>query len=305
MFDDSDPRKSLSRKPDQSASEAFSGPFCGPEVGHFSQTEPQERGDGWRAWMMRSTNLVVRLVALDGVAEFARHGQRDEYVVFSTDPDLRFSVETDAGEVADHPGNHLFIIPPGDSRVRISGKGSATFLFTTRSADLVARCSNPEVPINPVIPPFQQWPDPVGGYRLRVYDLDVPDTPGRFGRIFRCTTMMVNVLPRFTKPRDTAKVSPHYHASFEQISLTLDGDFEHFLRWPWTANMSDWREDMHLRCASPSMAVLPPPAIHTTLWVSEETQIVDIFSPPRMDFSLKDDWVLNAADYPRAQTSIE
>lgn len=303
MFDDSDPRKALASATPRDS--RFSGPFCAPEIGQFSQTAPQERGEGWHAWVMRSTNLVLRLVELDGEAVFARTGQMDEYMVFSTDPGMRFGIETARGAVTDHPGNHLFILPPGDSRVHLAGKGKVTFLYTTRSADLVARCSNPDVATNPNIPPFQPWPDPVGGFRLRAYDLDVPDAAGRFGRIFRCTTMMVNLLPRFTAPRDTAKISPHFHASFEQISLTLEGDFEHFLRWPWTPNKAHWRDDMHICCASPSVTVLPPPAIHTTLWVSPQTQIVDIFSPPRMDFSRRDGWVLNAADYPLPQTEIE
>ena len=181
----------------------------------------------------------------------------DEYMVVSTDPGVRFDIETSAGDVTDHPGNHLFVVPPGDSTVTLRGRGQVSFLYTTRSADLVAQCSNPEIAANPNIPPFQQWPDPVGGYRLRAYDLDVPEQEGRFGRIFRCTTMMVNVLPRFTAPRDPSRVSPHYHASFEQISLTLEGEFEHFLRWPWTPDQAEWREDMHIRCSSPSVTVSP------------------------------------------------
>ena len=302
MFDDSDPRKTLTA---MAAERSFSGPFCPPELGDFRQTPPQETGAGWRAWMMRCTNLVVRLVELDGTARFTRTGQMDEYMVLSTDPELRFDFDTSAGALADHPGHHLFVVPPGDSTVTIRGTGLVSFLYTTRSADLVSQCSNPEISLNQNIPPFQQWPDPVGGYRLRAYDLDVPETEGRFGRLFRCTTMMVNVLPRFTAPRDPSKVSPHYHASFEQVSLTLEGDFEHFLRWHWTPNMADWREDMRIRCSSPSVTVLPPPAIHTTLWVSPGAQIVDIFSPPRMDFSVKDGWVLNADDYPAARRDTE
>lgn len=302
MFDDSDPRKALAatRKDD-----SFSGPFSGPEIGRFYDDPPQDRGAGWQAWMMRATNLVLRIVDLDGEAVFARQHQLDEYMVFSADAAVRFDIRTAQGSVQDHPGNHLFILPPGESEVRVRGKGIVTFVHTSRSADLVALCANPEIAVNRCIPPFQPWPDPVGGFRLRCYTLDVPADPDRFGRIFRCSTMMVNILPPMAAPRDRSKVSPHYHRSFEQVSLTLAGEFEHFLRWPWTPDQADWRADMRIACASPSVTVLPPPAIHTTLWLTPGAEIVDIFSPPRMDFSRREGWVINAADYPVAQNDIE
>ena len=43
MFDNSDPRKALTS---MSKERSFSGPFCGPEVGNFSQEPPQQTGDG-------------------------------------------------------------------------------------------------------------------------------------------------------------------------------------------------------------------------------------------------------------------
>jgi hypothetical protein len=229
MFDDSDPRKALLTA-SASGTGRSCGPFSPPEIGHFTQEPPVETGEGWRAWMLCATNMVLRVVELDGSATFARYAHVDEYMVFSLEPSVRFTITTEAGDVDDHAGNHLFIVPPGTSTVRVRGKGTVTFLYTTRAADLVAQCPNAKASAdaNPVIPPFQAWPDPPQGFRLRAYDLEVPDQVGRFGRIFRCTTMMVNILPRFMAPRDTSKISPHHHATFEQISLTLDGDFEHF-----------------------------------------------------------------------------
>ncbi|MCR6645433.1 MAG: hypothetical protein NVV62_13485 [Terricaulis sp.] len=63
--------------------------------------------------------------------------------------------------------------------------------------------------------------------------------------------------------------------------------------------MAHWRADDHAEIAAPSVAVIPPPATHTSQGTAPGlNRLADVFCPPRRDFSAKPGWVLNAADYP-------
>src|SRR3546814_6658488 len=90
--------------------------------------------------------------------------------------------------------------------------------------------------------------------------------------------MMVKHFPVAEEPRDPNKMSPHHHDDFEQCSLTLQGDFMHYIRWPWTVNKAIWRDDAKIRCSAPSITIIPPPAIHTSQALAPAPcHLIDIF----------------------------
>jgi hypothetical protein len=301
MYEVDDPRSRLSTA---GGSAQPASAFGEATYARFYDEPPQERAEHERTWYARGQNFVVCYSEVEPGAVFERKGQVDEYVLLLHDPDMTVTVEAN-GETVEVPGYSITMVPPGDSRVTCRTAGHIVRLITTQSKDVAALAANGDkyAGPHPQIPPFEAWPDPVGGFRIRSYSLDVPDEEGRFGKIFRCTTFMVNVFPP-QGPRDVTKLSPHHHDDFEQCSLALEGFYWHHLRWPWTANQHDWHDDEHEKVLSPSVCVIPPRVIHTSAPTDPgDNVLVDIFSPPREDFSDMPGWVLNADDYPRKPKS--
>lgn len=298
MYHSTDPRAALAAKPIGSKPGLTN--FSGAEYAKFYETPPVEEKDGAKNWYARGQNFIIAYSETVKSAVLSRSQQIDEYVVLIPDPGPGAEI-TWGNERVTVTGHSITFVPAGDSSVTLLGPAKIIRMITTKSKDLAALCSNADsyASAHPNIPAFQPWPEPSAGPKIRTYSLDVAPSPGRFGRIWRGSTFMVNFLDPKNGPRDTSKMSPHHHDDFEQCSLALAGTFIHHMRWPWTPDMAQWRADTHEQCGSPSIAVIPPPAIHTSQAMDAGLNLlVDVFCPPRMDFSTKPGWVLNSDEYP-------
>jgi hypothetical protein len=305
-YDPNDPRSQLGTPgsaPSRATAAAVAAP---PEYFEFSKLDPDETTAlGSRSWIVRSqTACLVYTEAVAG-ERLARTGQPDEYVaILVSTPTLpaahvEASAADDHAEVAD---DAVIVVPPGGSELAVVSPGAIVRVFSNENGDLLARARNAgaHADTHPHTAPYAAWPAAPDGDRLRVYRLgDAPVEPSRFGNIYRCRTIMVNVIPVDPGARDPAKLSPHHHVDFEQLSLQLDGDYVHHIRTPWTTDLHSWRDDEHRHCTSPALTVIPPPTVHTSQGVGDHAhRLVDIFCPPRLDFSTRPGWVLNHADYP-------
>lgn len=300
MYDKNDPRASLSTSKAQLPSRYAAG-----EYGYFYGTRPQVETADSSTWIARGQNMLIAYTEGQAGAVMSRVDQPDEYGIILPDAGEGVEITTPHG-VTLVPGNSVAFIPAGGSSIRFKASMKLVRIFSPKATDIAELASNRDAFAgqHPTVPEFVQWPEPPDGPKVRHYSLDVPPQQGRFGRIFRCTTMMINVLEARDGPRAKTQVSPHHHDDFEQCSLALSGEFAHHLRWPWTTNMTEWREDEHVWCGSPSICIIPPPVIHTTTAEGAGiNQLVDIFAPPRLDFSAKPGWVLNENDYPNQPPS--
>jgi len=266
---------------------------------HFKEGPPQDEDALSRRWYGRGNNFLVCYVEAQAGARIERVTQHDEYVILSPDHGTELRVASAYG-TEEIPGYSVVVVPPGPSTIEVKTAGHFFVLYTTRNEDLARKAVNAQAYATPRphVAPLVPWPQPVDGPRIRRYSMEVAAQPGRFGRIWRCTTFMVNLFVE-DAPRDLEKVSPHYHDDFEQGSLLMSGTMSHHVRWPWTSNMHNWLPDDHVDCGSPSLAVIPPPAIHTSNGTGKQLRLLmDIFCPPRIDFSRNPGWVLNADEYP-------
>jgi hypothetical protein len=297
-YDPKDPRSSLAS--DAAAKSKMPTEFAGVEYVKFYEIEPDETSPGVRTWYARGQNMIIAYTEASADTIFPRKGQPDQYVLLL--PYRTVSVDITTGDgVKRVDGYTISFLPPGDSSVRVVAGGRFFRLFTIRSEDLAKKCSNAASyeTAHPNVAPYKPWPAPVDGYRLRTYSFDVAAQEGRFGRIWRGSTFMVNYIDGGGKgPRDITKMSPHSHDDFEQCSILFEGVMVRHVRWPWITNMKKWRADDHEVCGAPSMVVVPPLALHTQQSMAERQRSVDIYCPPRVDFSQQQGWVLNADEYP-------
>lgn len=301
MYAKDDPRANLNANAAAGAPKAADG-FAGTQYGRFYDTAPQVPSANGDTWYTRGQNLVVGYSNAKPGLVLERTGQLDEYVILIPNDDVKATV-TWKDETKHVEGPVAVFIPKGDSKVEITAGGDVFRLITTRNDDIAKLASNAGAYANgeqdPNVPPFQEWPVPVGGEHIRAYSGNHPHEPGRFGRLFRGQTIMINFGNGRPGKRDRTKLSPHFHDDFEQYSVATLGEYIHHVRWPWTPNGDHWRADEHEYCASPSVAVLPPPAVHTSEGINEAiNRLCDVFSPPRRDFSAQPNWVINADEYP-------
>ena len=259
---------------------------------------PQHSSPGQNTWITRGANFVVAVSQVTAGARLSRDNHTDEYMVFMVD--VAAVIEANGASIEARPDT-LTIVPPGASSIMAQGDGQIVRVFSAQACDLMAAASNAEVYAKgaPEVAPLVPWPDPPEGFKLRHYVLADHTKPDSNMRIFRSTNLMLNIMTPRMVARDVRKLSPHSHADFEQGSLALKGDWVHHLRYPWTADMTDWKNDEHIEMGSPSLLVVPPKVIHTSRNANDGgAWLVDIFAPPRMDFSKKTGMVCNADDYP-------
>ena len=276
--------------------------FC---ARHYETPAQIDEADGAPTWITRGVSLCVAVTdARTGtVLRRPEADQPDEYILILPEG-VSAWIRTPSETVQAVPDS-LTILPPGASEITVTGEGPVSRVFSARVRDLAAVAVNagdfvqgPETDVRI----GADWPDPPGGFRVRSYPLaDHVDPEGDRiqPRVFRSTNLMVNVFAPWPTRRDPRRLSPHWHADFEQASLAISGDYLHHIRYPWGSDSTRWQPDEHIETGSPSVCIIPPPAQHTTQDGGDGVaRLIDIFAPPRADFSQRPGFVLNEADYP-------
>ena len=135
----------------------------------------------------------------------------------------------------DRRGRGADLLRPHGGR---DGRGAAT---PTRSSSA-----------DPNVTPFEPWPDPLDGHRIRAYPLaDVPEDSGRFGRMLPLQHDHGQLLLSGRRAaRPAQAVAPPPRRLRADLAAARKGRYVHHIRTPWTVDMAHWRDDDHQRCSS-------------------------------------------------------
>lgn len=269
----------------------------------FDRTPPQESDAKAKTWYTRGANFTLAFSRVEAGAVLARANNADEYMLIIP-PDGPAVTITAGKETVEAGPDSLTILPPGPSSITAKGPGMLARIISRANADIMSKAANAATYADgaPECTPVVNWPDPVGGFKIRHYPLAPyykADGERIQPRLFRSTNMMVNLFAYYKTRRDTKGLSPHWHEDFEQASLCFAGNWIHHMRWPWTADLSEWKPDYHEVIGTPSVMIIPANVVHTSRDTGEGlSSLYDIFCPPRMDFAAKPGFVINEAEYP-------
>jgi hypothetical protein len=250
----------------------------------FSDHQPVT-GDGASTWWVRAQNFVLAYSTVAAGGSLTAVSTEYEYMTVLVEGSVDVDSEAGSGSAT---GDAVIIVPPGRSTVLARTDATLYRVFAPPTPELVALCSNAasyETPRHDVAP-FAAWPMPFDGYKLRVYQYD--QLPAGHRKVFRSRNAMINYSGHpGDGPRDPKRFTPHSHTDFEQISLELWGSYQHHLRYPWEPDSTTWRDDAHFTVKAPGITVMPVNVIHTSQAMDPNgSRLSDIFSPPRLDFTL-------------------
>lgn len=265
----------------------------------FVERSPDETADKTEHWYAPAVNFVVVTSRVEPGAVLRTRGNPDEHCLILPTGASSVRVRAGGDETTAHEDT-LVVIPPGDSTIEVLSAGYVHRVFSN-ATETYERARRFAVPTHPAAPvaELKPWPDPVDGFRLRRYALAELTHLDGVQRTFRTTNMMIKLAPAKNVRRDPAAMSPHSHDDFEQASLVVHGRWIHHIRRPWGRDSTTWLEDEHRTVGAPSVTIIPPRDIHTSQSIGPElNQLIDIFAPPRVDFSLVPGKVTNAEEYP-------
>lgn len=255
-------------------------PTSPAEYVRFYEIEPV-RTEGGRHWYARGQHFVCVYSELDPGARVPSEDGTNEHFMLLVDG----AIEVWAGEESRAVSRRAaIIVPPGDSEVAAQSEATIVRIYAPPTEALLAKCINNATYDEPHhnLAPFAVWPEPVGGYRLRVYEYEDFQDEADF---LRSRNIAVQWSPP-RGPQGTDQVLPLVHQDFEHTFLCTRGDYVHHMQYPWGRSLADWRPEEHVPIGTPSFTIIPAQVVHVPERAGALNEMIDISAPPRPDLPI-------------------